>query len=409
MSANSDQRFDDTYYSFENAPEGIDSSFWTEDIGYMLGPIEGQNSYTVYKLSDRKLVPDSVKASHILINAQDRSLEEAEHIADSLLEMLNNGTPMEELAEENSDDVASAREGGDLGWFTEGIMVKPFNDAAFSSEIGSFTKVLTQFGYHIIEVTDRTKLIEKVQIAKLVVNATPGNETYANIFNKANSFSIEVRDLESFNSVVNEKNIQRRSVTIDDKSSSIPGLVASRDIVRWAKEAKEGQVSEAYDVGDAFVVVAIENVSDDGVAPFEKVKNRVEHLAKQEKKAENFIKEFNGVNASEISSIASALNLSVHTASNVSFANPYLPEAGVEPKVVGKVMSLSQGQLSVPIKGETGVFVVQVDSKSSSDNLDIETVRIEASNEIHVRYSQREFLKALEKRADIKDNRTVFY
>jgi|SRR5690554_4653577 len=406
---NSDRNFDPTFYSYEDAPEGIDSAFWLEDIGYMEGPINNNNRYTINKLSKRKMAPDSVKARHILINIEDRTIEKAEAIADSLLEMLNSGTKMEDIALENSDDVASAREGGDVGWFTEGVMVKPFSDTAFAAEIGSFHKVLTQFGFHLIEVTDKTELKSKVQIASISINTEPGKETYAEVFNKANSFSIEANDLESFNELVRENNVQRRAVVLDEGASTISGLGASRDLVRWARDAREGDVSEAYDVDDAFVVAVMENVSKDGVAPLEKVKNRVEYLAKQEKKAEIYKQQFYDAAATDIGSLAGALDLTVVTARDVTFANPAIPDAGIEPRVVGKAISLEQGQMSLPIKGETGVFVVQIDSKSQVESPDLMVIRNENANRVAARFSQGELLKALEKRADVTDNRSRFY
>ena len=131
VNANSDLPFDPNYYSIENMPLGTDSSLWSQEIGYMKGPYMIENTFYIQKVKDIKFAPDSVKARHILINAQDRTAERAEAIADSLIALLNGGADFEILSSENSDDVTAAQKGGDLGWFAEGTMVRPFNDVSF--------------------------------------------------------------------------------------------------------------------------------------------------------------------------------------------------------------------------------------------------------------------------------------
>ena len=90
---------------------------------------------------------NQVKASHILVNTQ------AE--AEQLIEKLNSGSNFEDLARKHSG-CPSGKNGGDLGYFGRGQMVKPFEDAAFSLGAGEISKpVETQFGFHIIKVTDK--------------------------------------------------------------------------------------------------------------------------------------------------------------------------------------------------------------------------------------------------------------
>jgi peptidyl-prolyl cis-trans isomerase D len=407
VNANSDQPFDPTFYSKENMPMGADTSFWSKEVGYMNGPYELDGTYFIQKLKAIKMAPDSVKASHILINNQDRSPERANEIADSLIALLESGTPMSDLALDNSDDVGSAQNGGDLGWFTEGMMVKPFNDAAFSAEVGEFSKVESQFGIHIIEVSDKTAPKKKIQLATIQREVLAGNDTYAEVFNKANSFSIEANDIESFNELVKEKNIQRRSAEITENSTQVRGLPNSREVVRWAIEAKEGKISEAFDVGDAFVVAIVERVDEKGVAPLDKIKNRIEYLAKQDKKAEQFIQEMSGFQ--NINELASNQRLTIETASGVTFESPTVPGVGMEPKVVGKAFSLEKGQMSVPIQGNSGVFVVSIDSKSDVGEPNLASTRSSVARSIDSRVTNGAVFSALKEKAEITDNRNKFY
>lgn len=407
VNANSDQPFDPTFYSIENMPLGADTSLWSKEVGFMKGPYNLDGMYYIQKVKAIKMAPDSVKASHILINTQDRSPERANEIADSLLSLLNGGTPMVDLALDNSDDVGSAQNGGDLGWFTEGMMVKPFNDAAFSAEIGEFKKVESQFGIHLIEVTEKTAPKKKIQLATIQREVLAGNDTYAEVFNKANSFSIEANDLESFNNLVSEKNIQRRSAEIAENAIAVRGLPNSRDVVRWAVDAEEGAVSEAFDVDDAFVVAIVERVDKEGVAPLDKVRNRVEYLAKQDKKAEQFIEEMKGF--PNINELAAEQNLTIETAAGITFANPNINGVGMEPKVVGKAFSLEQGQMSVPIQGNSGVFVVAIDSKSEVGEPNLASTRNSNARSIESRVENGAVFSALKEKAEITDNRNKFY
>lgn len=90
--------------------------------------------------------PDQVRASHILVDTE----EEAEDI----LKALEDGESFAELAKDNSNDPGSAAQGGDLGYFSSGMMVPEFEEAAFSMKVGQISdSIATQFGYHIIKVT----------------------------------------------------------------------------------------------------------------------------------------------------------------------------------------------------------------------------------------------------------------
>ncbi|MBL4709002.1 MAG: SurA N-terminal domain-containing protein [Flavobacteriales bacterium] len=405
VNANSDQRFNPNFYSRVNAPIGIDTSLWSHDSGYVAQPEMSGNLWTLNKVRRSKMGPDSVKARHILFGFQARAKEVAEKTADSVLALLNSGIPMDSLVS-LSDDKTSAESGGDLGWFAEGTMVKPFNDAAFIAEIGAFTKVESQFGYHLIEVTEKLDDVMKIQIATITRAVVPSKNTYAELFNKANSFSINVTNMESFRSELTAGNVQQRTAILNENENTIQGLDASKDLARWSMEASEGDVSEAKDVDNAFVVAIVESVDEDGPAPLEKVRNRVEFLAKQNKKAEMMMKELSG--ASDIGTLAGNTGLSVQNAS-VTFSSPSISSVGLEPKVVGKAMNLVAGQISDPIQGATGVFVVVVDKKVDAGQADINVIRESEFRGMSARIDNGAVYNALKEKAEMIDNRSKFY
>jgi peptidyl-prolyl cis-trans isomerase D len=405
VNANSDAGFIPVYYSELNAPVGVDTTLWDQDSAYVAGAKLIGSTWSISKVKAIKMAPDSVKARHILISSQIRTRESAEKTADSVMMALQGGVAFDSLVV-LSDDEVSAEKGGDLDWFAEGMMVKPFNDAAFTAEIGEYKKAESQFGFHIIEVTEKLEDVKKIQIATITREVLPSKATYADLFNQANSFSINVADMESFAAELTKNNLQQRSAILNESDNLVQGLDASRDLARWTQDAKEGDVSEAKDVDGAFVVAIVENVDAEGFSTLDKVRNRVEFLARQEKKADMLSKEL--VDASEISELATKTGLTVENV-NVTFASPSIAGIGLEPKVVGAAWSLTPGQLSQPIAGNNGVFVVSVDKKVDAGEPNLSEIRLSESRGIAAKVDNGAVYNALKEKADLIDNRTKFY
>jgi len=405
VNANSDAGFIPVYYSKSNAPVGADTTLWDQDSAYVAAAKLIGSTWSISKVKAIKMAPDSVKARHILISSQTRTREAAEKTADSVMMALQSGASFDSLVVLSNDEV-SAEKGGDLDWFAEGMMVKPFNDAAFTAEIGEYKKAESQFGFHIIEVTEKLEDVKKIQIAKITREVLPSKATYADLFNQANSFSINVADMESFAVELTKNNLQQRSAILNETDNLVQGLDASRDLARWSQEAKEGDVSEAKDVDGAFVVAIVENIDTEGFSPLEKVRNRVEFLARQEKKADMLGKEL--VDASEISALATKTGITVENV-NVTFASPAIAGIGLEPKVVGAAWSLTPGQLSQPIAGNNGVFVVSVDKKVDAGEPNLSEIRLSEARGIATKVDNGAVYNALKEKADLIDNRTKFY
>lgn len=407
VSINSDLQMDYNFYSIEEFPEGFDRSFDSLEVGSFIAPAQSGNTWRYQKLRAVKMAPDSVKARHILVNVEDRSKERAKEIADSLVTLLDKGANFAEMAQENSDDVASGKDGGELGWFTEGMMVKPFNDAAFEKDTSGFKLVESQFGYHIIDVVDVTALKKKYQVAMVERLVSPSQETYADAFNKANSFSINASGSNSFEAVLDSGNITKREAVIGANDVKIAGLENSRELVRWIADANEDDVSPAFDVQDAFVVVYVKQVNKKGTAPLESLKDVLKAEVMKQKKAEVLKKRMAGFD--NLNTLASEQNLQVQTADNVSLNNPMIEGAGYEAGVVGTVSTLEQGQVSVPLVGNAGVFVVQVTSVDEPQDPNIESGKRMLAQGYSMRIDNNAVFEALKDNAEISDNRSKFY
>ena len=104
--------------------------------------------------------PEMVKARHILVkvdpSASEEEKKQAYQKAEDILKQVQDGKDFAELATELSDDSHTQSKGGDLGFFSRGKIVKPFEDVAFAMKPGETSGIVeTQFGYHIIRVEDR--------------------------------------------------------------------------------------------------------------------------------------------------------------------------------------------------------------------------------------------------------------
>ena len=135
------------------------------------GPYLKDGVYRIAKLSESTLRSDSIKASHILLNIDEgdtiTTISNLRDFAEDLKKQVKDGSDFGQLAVQYSKDKQSSIKGGDLGWFTEGMMVSEFNDVCFTSKIGAFEIVTTQYGVHLIKIDSMTKLIPKYTIAYL--------------------------------------------------------------------------------------------------------------------------------------------------------------------------------------------------------------------------------------------------
>nr|MBP6533368.1 SurA N-terminal domain-containing protein [Bacteroidia bacterium] len=145
VSQNTDGAVDTTYHAKGTLPVMVDTALFNAAIGTIVGPYEEGNSVKVSKLTGDKVVSDSVKARHILINIMDGDSTKAMATADSLKNAVKKGAKFADLAMMFSKDQGSAIKGGDLGWFRQGMMVPTFNDACFNGKKGDMPIVTSQF------------------------------------------------------------------------------------------------------------------------------------------------------------------------------------------------------------------------------------------------------------------------
>ncbi len=408
----SDQPFDGINYTNGNLPEEINDFMFSSEPGAVYGPYMEESAYRLARLVEINYLPDSVQARHILLQV-DQSTDPAAllALADSLEEVLQNSKNWDLLASQYGTD-GTATQGGDLGWFSEGSMVQPFSDSCFYDKTGEVKQVQTQFGIHILQVTAKSSNSKKVKVAYLTRNVEPSSETYRSAYSDAVKFAGLNNTYEKFNQGVTSENLTKRYASdVSESQKTITGLENPRQLIRWAFEADLHDItSEVFEFGNKYVIAAVTGIREKGIAPFEQVKAEIELEVRKEKKAEKIIADLEAFLASapDIENLGLEAGLAVQQASNINFSSVSLPGAGIEPRVLAAAAILPADQISQPIKGNNGVYVLVVTNINESEEQNLPGVRSRMTTQ---RESQANFeaFNALREAADIKDNRARFF
>ncbi len=412
VNSNSDIPYDSSYVAKKDLPAVDAEQLYNLAPGAVYGPYVFGDYYCISKSLGRK-VGVNAKASHILISyegaqvpnqREKRTKEEAKAKAEEVLAQVNaNPEGFMMLAFQYSDD-SSAQQGGDLGYFGPGQMVKPFSDFVFNNGIGKIGLVETQFGFHIIKVTDKQ---DGVRLATVAQKIEPSEVTSDKAFAQATKFEMDAADSD-FNKVAKAMKLAVvPAVSVTAMDENFGSLGNQRAIVRWAfgEDAKVGAVKRFEIANVGHVIANVKSIDDSGFAPIDQVRPYVETKLKNAKKAEILKAK---MTASSLEAIAKATASKVENAVNVTLDNPVLNGGvGQEPKVVGNAFALAPNKISAPIEGNTGVYVVKTTSIVKAPAVKdvapyVAKLKAQSANDVS------RVLPALKDIADIKDNRRQF-
>jgi peptidyl-prolyl cis-trans isomerase D len=411
VNSNSDVPYDSTYIAKKDLPAVDADQLFNLAPGAVYGPYLFGKYYCVSKSMGKKLGVNA-KASHILISyegtqvpnkKEQRTKEEAKAKAEAILAQVKaNPDSFMMLAFTNSDD-SSAQQGGDLGYFSQNQMVKPFNDFVFNSGIGSIGLVETPFGFHVIKVTDKQ---DGTRLATVALKLEASEATSDKAFTQATKFEMDATG-KDFNTVAKKMGLTVvPEITVKAMDENFGPLGTQRSIVRWAFEdnSKVGTVKRFEVANVGHVIARVKNIDDSGMVGLTQAKPYVEPILKNKKKAELIKAKMTG---SAIEAIAKAAGSTVLQATDVTMENPMLTGVGQEPKVVGSAFALEANKLSAPIEGNTGVYVVK----------NVSTVKAPALKDLSVYVAKlkaqaagdvNRVLPALKDNATIEDNRKQF-
>ncbi len=424
VNMNSDARYDSSFFKIDALPLLFDTLVFNVPVGTTVGPFMENDIYYLARLMDKQERPDSVRASHILISHNtafnapediDRTEEEAESKADSILNIVSrNPEVFTQLAIDLSDDPSVVENNGDLDWFADGSMIHSFNEACFTGFKGQMKVVESDFGFHVIHITDMLEPVEKVKVAIIERELVPSSETYQNVYAEASSFYAGIKTAEDFDEAVIETGKTKRTADdIKPMDNSIPGLTSPREIVRWAyaDDTKLNSVSRIFEIDDRFIIAILKDKREKGIPPLEIIREDIKALAIQHQKAEILTERINAAKASAqtLQEIASQLEVNVNQSQNIKMSSFSATGIGPELKVIGAAMALEEGVISKPIKGNTGVFLISVSAVYDPPVVaDYESSVIMLKNHFIQRVSFG-LNSALEQVYEVVDNRHIFY
>jgi peptidyl-prolyl cis-trans isomerase D len=413
VNVNSDKQFDATYYKKSELPATIVDFAFNGKAGDIFGPYKEGQSWKLSKIQKFEELPDSVNARHILIRAANQAeLAKAKSTADSLKRVLTLGGDFAALARKYSNDEGSAVKGGDVGWFKRGMMVKPFEDAAFFGKVNEYQVVTSQFGIHLIQVTKRGTTVNNVQIATIVRNIEPSSQTYQQMYSLASKFAAENRDLKTFRATCTKQGLNKRLASVQEADKDVVGLENSRILVRAAFKSDLGKPvistegTPIFELGNQFVVAMLSSIQEKGYSPVNTVKPSIELAIRKEKKTEQLKEKMAG--KTDLPSLASSLGTTVGQAPDINFESYSIPGLGIEPALAGVASVLEPGSVSNPIAGSNGVYVVKATTVNKGTNTDIASEISQAKMSLGYRVSVQAF-EALKEKADVQDKRAKFY
>lgn len=412
---------ENTYKAKAALPPSIADSLLQKPLNTVVGPYLDGGAWTIAKILDRKVIPDSVRARHILIPTNNPN---GEKIIDSLKALVQNGKGrFDSLAVQNSQDGGSRIKGGDLGWFGVNQMVPEFNAIAFyEGEQGKLYKVQTQFGWHLIEITGK-KFIKNepsVKAAYISQRVEPSEATQRTVKDRAVAFIQQAKTITDFNTLAGQQNLKiETSAALKTNDFTVGQLSPgefSRDVVRWAfnEKSKVGQVSqEVFGFRDAnggyfdshYVVAALKNVASKGSANVATLKALPEAELKVRNLKKGEILKAKIAAGTDLAAIAAQWETKVDTARGTS-----MMQAGGEPRVLGTVFTLAKDVLSGPIIGNGGLYVVKPITEKPQVQVpaDLSLFRKQVSSAA-ASAVKTTLISSMKKTADLRDNRARFF
>jgi peptidyl-prolyl cis-trans isomerase D len=382
-------------------------------VGSVIGPYLDGGSYVIAKKIDVRLVPDSVKVRHILIQTTDprtgqttRADSVAKKTADSIFAAIRGGADFGSLVLQYSDDQGSKNTGGEYDFSSINVdLAKEFYDYAFFKKKGDRDVVKTVFGYHIMEVLNQKNFEEAYKVAYVAKNILASEETDNTASSAATEFAGNSRTAKAFEDNITKNRLNKRVAENIRELDYTVANMPSRQFVKWIYDNDPGTVSEPFDFKDKYVVAMVTAAYEEGVQPPAIARTQVEPIIRSQKKAEMIRKKIG--NANTLEAIAAATGQQVGHADSLRFGDAFIPNIGPEAKVIGAAFNKeNKGKASAPIDGQTGVFAVQTRQTSvlPSPAGDVRNQRTTMQMQMK-QYSSFGTIEALKKAATIKDNR----
>ena len=367
--------------------------------GEMYGPVLKNNEWTMARVLDSKMAPDSVGIRHIVLPYTQEAL------ADSLLTTLRNGADFAQTARNYSVYDATAANGGEVGVMPFSAFSGEFAAALADAQKGDIVKISAGDAIQLMQVYRADKPSKHIQIASITYPVEASAATRRDVHNQAFMVAAKGGSTGAFADAASAAAVTPRVAGIAQGDRTVRGLDDSREVARWAYGAEKGDVSDIFNVGKDYVIAMVTEIDDNEYASLEKVSAQVRSQVLRDKKYDYIVKELSGATLAEQ---AASLGSEVEEFSDVTFGAFYVNGVGVEPRLVGAIASAEKGALSAPVKGMSGVYVFEVEDVQTADkqNSEGEKVRAQAMAE---GMAQQFSIPAIQQMAKIQDLRGRYF
>ena len=419
-------QFNHIYGTKDQMPVSAADQIVALNPGEVYGPFTENGFSMIVKMVDKRSIPDSVKARHILVAAADPvGFAAASAEIDSIRQAYKSGSSFESLAAAHSDDGSNKDNGGELAVATQATWVPEFTKVAFTGSEGGLYTVRTQFGVHLLEVLDqiynegdRTKY----KVASVGKPIIPSQETQDAVYDKVTEIMAGNKEISALRTALEAYPEAGLTSSAPLRANDFTlGTLGSgqtvRDIVQWAynPSTEVGDVSpDIYRFRDQvnyfdgqYVVASLSTVIPKGMQPTSALRNTISTLVLNKKKAEKFAAGLTGYGS--LQEVASANGVTVETASDVGSKSATITGVGREQNVLAHAFGLGINSISKPIVGETGVFLVQPISRAeagAATNLGFIKGNVSRTTKSQVDFN---IIKNMKKRANVKDDRATFF
>ena len=383
-------------------------------VGQVSAPFETayDNTVNVVKLINKVQAPDSIEYRQIQVGGE--TAEAAHKTADSIFTALKSGADFEALAKKYGQT-------GEKQWLTSSMYENaPSVDADSKAYLTALTtlapnesqNVAFSQGNIIVQVTNRKAMVTKYDAAVIKHTIDFSKDTYSQAYNKFSQYVSENKTLEGL-----EKNAQKFGFRVQERKDIfssehyVAGLRSTRDAMKWIFDAKEGDVSPLYECGnnDHLMVIALTKVHPEGYRDLSAVEDQLKQEVIRDKKYNKAVEMLKGVNSIDAAKQKGAV---VDSVRQITFSAPVFVQATgtSEPALSGAVAAAKAGQFSAaPVKGNGGAFLFKVLNKKQREAVKFDAKQQQAQLKQQAMQAASRFMNELYLKANVVDNRYLFF
>lgn len=374
VNSNSDENYKDVFVNKRIYQSRFSDSILNLPVGGVYGPYYDEGDFKLSKIVERKTYPDSVKFRLIRVatkaDGQDIISDSAAKMRiDSAIAALNSGAPFAEVANRFSDDQNRQQTGGEYTYTIDQKSQLPeaLGTAIFDGVTGDKKSVSikekTYESIFYVEILEQKGIQPAVKIATIVKSLSAGTATDQAVYGKANEFAGKNATAKAFDEAAKTHPGRRMAENIKQTDFVIEGLGggSTREVVRWAYEAKLGDVSNVFNMDGRYVVAKLSSIQEKGLPKItEANRPALEKKVKDEKKAKIIADTYKGMKS--LNDIAVKSGQAIQQADSISAGGMYVPKLGYEPRVLGYSFfkGLQPNAISPAIKGNEAVFFISV-------------------------------------------------